>query len=375
MVMNSSWLIARVLCPSRPVGRSQRNMTSSLLTTLVFGVLCIDMAVVQTLGDTVSLTSVADTYIRQSLPDLNGGAEPTMVSGELGDRAQFELRRSLLRFDPGGIPAGSTVNSVTLRLTVVMVPLTPANSIFDVRRVLQDWSEFGVSWNSRMANAAWQVPGAVGGGDVAGAPSSSVFVAGTGQYTFSSTPALVADVQGWVNNPASNFGWLLISQNESTPHTARRFGTREDANNAPVLLVDYTPSSTPTISIVTQPQSQSAVIGSTVSLNVVAGGTPPFSYQWFFNGNQITNATNDTLILSNVQTNQSGSYTVTVTNASGSVASKPGILRVFLPELILPTIRITAGPPNQARVTNSPITLVGTATDNIAVDHVEYQVV
>ena len=34
-------------------------------------------------------------------------------------------------------------------------------------------------------------------------------------YTWLSTPALVSDVQSWLNNPATNFGWALINANEA----------------------------------------------------------------------------------------------------------------------------------------------------------------
>src|SRR5205085_9259809 len=124
--------------------------------------------------------------------------------------------------------------------------------------------------------------------------SSSVLVTGFGTYSFNSTSQLIGDVQSWVNAPASNFGWLLLSENESTPRTARRLGTREDPAHIPVLIVDYTPPVGSAVSITTQPQSQTAFVGSTVFFNVVAGGTPPFSYQWFFNSNAISGATSDT---------------------------------------------------------------------------------
>ena len=371
--MNSLRLTPKVLRSPRPARRSERCRilpSTALLMTLLVGASWLEVGLVETLADTVSLTSVADSYIRQGLPDANGGGEPNMVSGQLGDRGQFDLRRSLLRFDTSGIPAGSTVNSVTLRVTVVMTPLTPAQSVFDVRRLLQDWTEFGVTWNSRTAAAPWQVPGASGAGDVAGAASSSVLVINNSPpttpvpYTIPSTPALVADVQGWVNNPTSNFGWLLTSESESTSRTARRFATRETANNAPVLVIDYTPGSTPTLSILTQPQSQSGFEGDTVSFQVVAGGTPPFSYQWFFEGNRISNATIDTLTLTNVQTNQSGSYTVTVTNASGSITSTPAILTVQPLSPGLPFVQVTS-PTNGAKfAAHSNVLLVADARES-----------
>src|SRR5215471_3599034 len=168
----------------------------------------------QGLAATITLNSVADAYIRQFDPARtlgDYGSGPSMVAGALGSRARFEIRRSLLRFELSQIPAGAVVNSATLQLTVVMVPLTPNNSTFDIKRVLQLWTEAGVSWNSRLgAGTPWQVPGATGSADSVPTPSSVVPVGSVNftTYTFPSMAGLVADVQGWINNPSSNFGWL-----------------------------------------------------------------------------------------------------------------------------------------------------------------------
>jgi MYXO-CTERM domain-containing protein len=53
---------------------------------------------------------------------------------------------------------------------------------------------------------------------------------------------MTADVQGWVDNPASNHGWILIG-NESGPFTAKRFESRENGILAlrPKVTVHYTP--------------------------------------------------------------------------------------------------------------------------------------
>ena len=50
---------------------------------------------------------------------------------------------------------------------------------------------------------------------------------------------MVADVQSWLDNPASNFGWLVLGD-ESTIATAKRFDTRESAS-PPVLTIQYIP--------------------------------------------------------------------------------------------------------------------------------------
>lgn len=81
--------------------------------------------------------------------------------------------------------------------------------------------------------------------------------------------------------------------------------------------------------IVTQPASQNAGIGSDVRLFVFASGYG-LSYQWLFDGtNLIAGATNSFLALTNVQTSDSGSYSVIVSNSGGSVLSQPATLNVL----------------------------------------------
>ena len=73
-------------------------------------------------------------------------------------------------------------------------------------------------------------------GDFSATVSASQSVGPVGQYTWSSAQ-MVADVQSWLENPASNFGWLVLGD-ESTIITSRRFDTRETAN-PPVLTIQY----------------------------------------------------------------------------------------------------------------------------------------
>ncbi len=80
--------------------------------------------------------------------------------------------------------------------------------------------------------------------------------------------------------------------------------------------------------ITTQPQSQTVTEGAEVSFATVARGSPPLSYQWKLNGTDINLATNESLILANVNGAQSGSYTVTVTNSVGSTNSDAAVLTV-----------------------------------------------
>ena len=87
-------------------------------------------------------------------------------------------------------------------------------------------------------------------------------------------------------------------------------------------------------SLVTQPQSQTVVAGSNVLFTVTAAGFGLLSYQWQFNGASIAAASNTSLVLTNVQTTNAGSYTVVVTNSLGSVTSAAAVLTVLVPPSI-----------------------------------------
>jgi len=50
----------------------------------------------------------------------------------------------------------------------------------------------------------------------------------------------VDDVQRWVVNPASNFGWTLLGD-ELNIQNARRLDSRENSSTQPMLLIDFTP--------------------------------------------------------------------------------------------------------------------------------------
>lgn len=322
-------------------------------------------------SDILSLTPTGDAWVRQFQPDSNNGGGPDFVAGTLGNLGNREIRRAFLQFDLSAVPPGATINSATLTVTVTRAPISGrADSQFQLRRVLSPWAEFEVTWNSRLNNTPWQSPGADGAADTAPNGSSAVEIIGEGSYTFPSSPALVADVQAWVNDSAHNFGFMLQTQDEGTPETARRFGSSESGVTAPVLVVDF--SFAPLSAAVT-PSQQSVVEGSTVTFNSIVTGTPPFTYQWRFNGAPLSGATADSLSLVNVQTNQSGQYAIVVNNQSGSVTSAPAILTVTNLPAGVPIVRITS-PTNNARFgTQSVIVLAADAGEtNATITQVEF---
>jgi uncharacterized repeat protein (TIGR01451 family) len=70
--------------------------------------------------------------------------------------------------------------------------------------------------------------------------------------------------------------------------------------------------------ITNQPASITVRAGATASFTVGVTGTPPFTYQWFFNGtNLLQGATSATLTLPNVTATQAGTYSASVLQILG----------------------------------------------------------
>jgi hypothetical protein len=61
--------------------------------------------------------------------------------------------------------------------------------------------------------------------------------------------------------------------------------------------------------------------GADVTFTATAAGQPPLTYQWQFNGGDLTDATNAVLSLSNVTYAQAGNYAVVVTGPGGTASS------------------------------------------------------
>ena len=70
--------------------------------------------------------------------------------------------------------------------------------------------------------------------------------------------------------------------------------------------------------ITSQPTNQTVSVGGTANFGVAVTGSTPFSYQWSFNGTNLSSATNISLTLLNAQPTNAGIYTITVTNLYGS---------------------------------------------------------
>ena len=129
---------------------------------------------------------------------------------------------------------------------------------------------------------------------------------------------------GWPTNAAgSGFSLQRLSLGGYANDHTNWFGAAPSAGQP--SLVGTPPS------ITVPPANAFVTLGTTASFTVIAAGSPPLAYQWRFDGANLPGANALTLTLNNAQTNQSGSYTVIVSNGSGSITSAPAYLSVAGP--------------------------------------------
>jgi len=177
-----------------------------------------------------------------------------LLAGRAGLNTPEPIRRGLIAFDLSPILPGSQVLSVELRLHMSRTNFGAPAIPVGLHRVLQDWGEGesqaigneGTGAPATASDATWlhrfypDIFWSQPGGDFVSAASATRIIDGIGFYSFASTPALVADVQAWVDDPASSFGWLLKTS-ETTSFTSKRFDTKENFDIAlrPELIVSF----------------------------------------------------------------------------------------------------------------------------------------
>ena len=109
-------------------------------------------------------------------------------------------------------------------------------------------------------------------------------------------------------------------------------------------------------------QPAGGTFGSWSNATLAAGvaGSPPFAYQWQFNGAPLPGATNALLALSNLSVTNSGLYSLVVTNLYGSATSSNAVITVTPPPSLLFAGSVTA----TSAVVVVPVNLVAQGTEN-----------
>jgi outer membrane protein assembly factor BamB len=179
-----------------------------------------------------AVTSTRDSTINQAAPTTNNGTGTTLST----HTALNANQRSLVRFDLS--TTGLDSNTAFKTSTLSLVPITPlfTSRNQEVHRITGaiDWTEAGVTWNTRNGMLAWAKPGGdfdlmatdtQPSGTTAGAAATVSF----NVLSDSTSPNIP---QGWVNGTIPNFGLLVKDslENGATWSFTRPFTVTVGAN-------------------------------------------------------------------------------------------------------------------------------------------------
>lgn len=202
-------------------------------------------------AETVTLPADQDTTLYQNFDDSGNGGGEYFFSGVNSNGA---VKRGLIRFDTSVLPPGTQIDSVAVKLTLSR--FAGSTPTIGLHKITESWTEGGTNSQGQEGapdlaspgDATWRfrsfgttLEWSTLGGSFVSAPSATLSIPGSAAtYTWNSTAALVADVQGWVNTPASNFGWMVKAESESG-RRARRWNSRTNGSSPPQLVITFTP--------------------------------------------------------------------------------------------------------------------------------------
>lgn len=218
--------------------------------------------------ETVFIEPVIDNTLYETAIDqgeqkfeLSNGAGNFLFSGRTGIDAGFRRRRALLKFDlQSALPADAII--LAAELTLYQSKAAPGSppAVMGMHRVLQEWGEAGskgigaegqgnfaetgdATWHHRFyADELWDT---AGGYFEATASALTTVGQQLDDYTWQCAASLLDDVQFWQQNPAANYGWIIVG-GEDAGYSAHRFNSRENAvsEQRPRLAVLYDREST-----------------------------------------------------------------------------------------------------------------------------------
>jgi hypothetical protein len=248
----SALKITRKIC-----GGGKATMKRAIVLTMpVFALLTVISPHLRSRGVAESTTALAatknNTLIESADGRLSNGQGPGIFVGRTG-QPTGSIRRGLIAFDVGSIPVGSRIVSAKLTLNLRLSAGTGRPARVTVHRVLTNWgegaskSEGGRGATAESGDATWlynfypDQRWAHPGGDYVSDESAAQTVNDVGIYEWSGA-RLAADIQGWLDSPKKNFGWILLDD-ESQAATAKVFDSRHSpvqGAHAPQLTVTFT---------------------------------------------------------------------------------------------------------------------------------------
>jgi hypothetical protein len=187
-------------------------------------------------------SGVDDCIIREKLATTNYGTTDPIIIGY--GSATSTILRALYRFDlslgTNPPPAGAVVQSASITLNCSAAPVARTLAFY---QCLRAWVEAQATWNIWKTSNNWSTAGAASdGNDYASTELGSLMVNSTGSKVITLNASGIAVVQGWINDPSSNCGFVARHTAETTGNNSYDSAENGTAGNRPLLTIEYTPN-------------------------------------------------------------------------------------------------------------------------------------
>jgi hypothetical protein len=179
-----------------------------------------------------------DANLRAINPNTNFGTDTSYTVGFQSGT----IYRVLLKFDltNGSNPPSAGASTLSAGTVTLYCETTNVKTVA-LYKCLRSWPEGSVTWTKYDGSNNWTTAGAASdGNDYSSTLLGSVTLSGaSGSYDIPLTAAGITAVQGWVDGPATNYGFVIrntVETGNANTFTSLEGGT---AANRPKLTFTY----------------------------------------------------------------------------------------------------------------------------------------
>lgn len=177
--------------------------------------------------------TITETFIQMDSPDPIGSNTATWTVA--GSRGGLSYSHGLMRIDVSVLPPATDVTGAVLHVVRSNQPGALGDLAWHV--LLEQWAKYEAGWFERMSGVPWSGEGATGASR--DEPDFYVFSPGTAGEDYS-IPLSAGLVQGWVDNPSTNYGVACYGLDDADGFNFYS-STVPTQNLRPMLEVSYNP--------------------------------------------------------------------------------------------------------------------------------------